>query len=98
MTSVDPIMIQGIAGEQMQCDKRSKFMGMDVYYNPEEIVNILSWKTAGATMELEWDREKDEFRAVTLQGKVLVFRCTDGGYILLLIATVHGNLMDYTKR
>ena len=107
VTTSNSIVIQGITGQEIHCDQIGEFMGFDVYYNPAAIANILSWKKVTEDMDLEWDQNADEFRAISPEGKVMKFKCNDGLYICnysdieiksTLLTTVKENLADYSAR
>jgi len=103
----EPIVIQGITGQEIHCDQVGDFMGFQVYYNPLAIANILSWKKMSEDMDLEWDPDRDEFRAIAPDGRTMTFKCNDGLYICnftevtnksTLLTTVTGNIADYSRR
>ena len=106
--ATEPIIIQGITGEEIVCNKIGDFIGFTVYYSEDALANILSWSKLSETMTLNWNQKDNKFTATTRDGIIYEFVCTDGGLYtcnfkkfnkqIYLTTTVNENLADYSKR
>ena len=88
-TAAEPVVIAGVAGDEITCHEVGDFLGMEVYYNDMAIANILSWSKVSETMSIEWDQDKNEFRVTTVNGEKLTFECIDGGLYVCDFTHLH---------
>ena len=75
----EPVVIQGINGGDITCDKVGDFLGQVVYYNDMAVANILSWYKLSKELMVDWDAEQNVFTASTPDGDTSTFSCVDGG-------------------
>ena len=86
----EPVVIQGINGGDITCDKVGDFLGQVVYYNDMAVANILSWYKLSKELMLDWDAEQNVFMASTPDGDTLTFSCVEGGLYAC-------DMTDYTQ-